>query len=327
MKSKHAVSVLYSLLLSTLLFLAAIPAHATFPGVNGRIAFGRYNPAIDGWQLYTANPDGTDVQPLTFVSSGFSDWRADGKRIAFDFFDSDGNEQIATINPDGSGMEQITFGPGIHEVPSWSPTGTQIAFDYSPLLPDDPSFSTSIFVMNSDGSNPHAVTTGGFDVEPSFSPDGTRIAFSRIRKGAGNGFYQEAIFVVNADGSNLQQLTAEGIAEEHPHWSPDSQWIVFNVAKESGHPPASNNGIYLMRSDGTEQHLIYNGRTNQRKNLPSLAHKANFSPDGKKILFGCWSFTNQSNDICVMDVDGTSVVDIISTSGLDENVPSWGVAP
>ena len=43
MKSKHAVSVLYSLLLSTLLFLAALPAHATFPGVNGRIAFGRYN--------------------------------------------------------------------------------------------------------------------------------------------------------------------------------------------------------------------------------------------------------------------------------------------
>jgi len=58
MKSKHAVSVLYSLLLSTLLLLAAIPAHATFPGANGRIAFGRYNPAIGGWALYTANPDG-----------------------------------------------------------------------------------------------------------------------------------------------------------------------------------------------------------------------------------------------------------------------------
>jgi len=232
----------------------------------------------------------TDVQPLAFVSSLFSDWRADGKRIAFDFFDSDGNEQVATINPDGSDMQQITFGLGTHEVGSWSPTGTQLAFAYSPLSPDDPSLSTSIFLMNSDGSNPYAVTTSGFDVEPHFSPDGTRIAFSRIRKFAGNGFQQEAIFVVNADGSNLQQLTAWGIAEEHPSWSPDSQWIVFNVAKESGHATGSNDGIYLMRPDGTEQHLLWNGRT-ARANLVG-AHKANFSPDGKKILFGCWSFTN-----------------------------------
>lgn len=323
---KFQVAVQFSLL-SALLSFVVIPARATFPGANGRIAFGRYNPSINGWQLYTANPDGTDVQPLTFVSSFLSDWRADGKRIVFDFADSDGNEQIATINPDGSNMQQITFGQGIHEVPSWSPSGTQIAFDYSPLLPDDPNFTTSIFMMNSDGSNPHAVTTVGFDVEPRFSPDGTRIAFSRIRKFAGNGFQQEAIFVVNADGSNLQQLTAWGIAEEHPSWSPDSQWIVFNVAKESGHPTGSNNSIYLMRSDGTEQHLLYNGRADQRADLPSGAHKANFSPDGKKILFGCWSFTNQSNDICVMDVDGTNAVDIISTPGLDENFPSWGVAP
>jgi Tol biopolymer transport system component len=318
---RFQVAGLHFSLLVALLFLVVTPSHATFPGVNGRIAFGRYNPAIAGWQLYTANPDGTDVQPLTFVSSFLSDWRADGKRIAFDFSDSDGNEQIATINPDGSNMQQITFGPGIHEVPSWSPTGTQIAFDYSPLLPDDPNFITSIFVMNSDGSNPHAVTTAGFDVEPRFSPDGTRIAFSRIRKFVGNGFQQEAILVVNADGSNPRQLTAWGIAEEHVSWSPDSQWIVFNVAKESGHPTGSNLGIYLMHSDGTGQHLLYNGR----ENLPT--HKANFSPDGKKILFGCWSFTNQSNDICVMDVNGKNVVDIINTPGLDENFPSWGVAP
>jgi hypothetical protein len=77
MKRQHRVSALYSFLFGTLLLLAAIPAHATFPGANGRIAFGCYNPGV----LYTANPDGTDVQPLAFVSSLFSDWRADGKRI------------------------------------------------------------------------------------------------------------------------------------------------------------------------------------------------------------------------------------------------------
>jgi Tol biopolymer transport system component len=127
-------------------------------------------------------------------------------------------------------MQQITFGPGIHEVPSWSPTGTQIAFDYSPLSPDDPTFTTSIFVMNSDGSNPHAVTNAGFDVERA-SPDGTRIAFSCIRGAAMDS--AERRFVVNPDGSN-------------PHgdiWDWQSTLMVarltvdrLHVAKESNHP-------------------------------------------------------------------------------------------
>ena len=179
---------LIAVTMCAVLAAAALPASATFPGTNGRIAFGRFDSNISDFDLYTANPDGSEVQQLTFVPSLFSDWRADGNRILFDFLDTDGNEQVATINPDGSDLQQITFGAGVHEATSWSPSGTQIAFIYSPLLPGDPNFTTSIFVMNSDGNNPQPVTTGFFDVEPRFSPDGTRIAFSRIRKFAGNGF-------------------------------------------------------------------------------------------------------------------------------------------
>ena len=67
----------------------------------------------------------------------------------------------------------------------------------------------------------------------------------------------------------------------------------------------------------------------RRRRVPASCtrNEPNFSPDGTKILFGCFSFTNMSNDICVMDVNGTNVVDIISTPGLDENFPGWGVAP
>jgi Tol biopolymer transport system component len=317
MKIRNCISS-YCLLVG-LIVLAVMPAYATFPGMNGRIIFGRFDPNLGDFVLYTANSDGTDVQQLTHVPSHFSDWRADGNRIAFDLIDPAGNVQIATINPDGSGFQQITSG----EVPSWSPDGTQIVFDYSPTAPDDPSFHTSIYLVNSDGSNPHALTftPDTFDVEPRFSPDGSKIVFVRIRKVAGNGFQQEAVVIMNSDGTGVRQLTSDGIAAEHPTWSPDSQWIVFNVAKESGHPAGSSLSIYLVRPDGTDQHLIYNGRAN----LP--AHKPQFSPDGTKILFGCFSYTNGSPDICVMNADGSNVVDIISTPNFRENFPSWGVAP
>jgi Tol biopolymer transport system component len=119
-------------------------AHSTFPGENGRIAFCRYDPTIGNYDLYTANPDGSGLRQLTLVPSFMSDWSSDGTRIAPDFFEPDGNQQVATINSDGTNLKQITSGRGIHEVPSWSPDGFQIAFDYSPLLPDEPGFFTSL---------------------------------------------------------------------------------------------------------------------------------------------------------------------------------------
>ena len=126
------------------------------------------------------------------------------------------------------------------------------------------------------------------------------------------------IWTVNPDGTGATPLTNTGAAGS-PAWSPDGNFITFTSPTPSSQGGGTD--VYVMRSDGTEQHLLYNGR----ENLPT--HKANFSPDGKKILFGCWSFTNQSNDICVMDVKGTNVVDIISTPDFDENFPSWGTAP
>lgn len=52
-------------LLVALLFLAA-PAQAAFPGQNGRIAFERGDvPRENVAEIYTVNPDGSDVRRLT----------------------------------------------------------------------------------------------------------------------------------------------------------------------------------------------------------------------------------------------------------------------
>ena len=73
---------------STML-LTAVPARATFPGKNGRIAFRRYlNDAHTRAAIFTINPDGTGLLQLTHPRRGVAhevpDWSPDGKWIAYE---------------------------------------------------------------------------------------------------------------------------------------------------------------------------------------------------------------------------------------------------
>ena len=73
----------WSFLVTVLVALAALPAHATFPGKNGRIAF------VQGPDIFTMNPDGTNIKQLTHVGpdglASWPAWSADGKQIVFEF--------------------------------------------------------------------------------------------------------------------------------------------------------------------------------------------------------------------------------------------------
>ena len=40
----------------------------------------------------------------------------------------DGNSEIYVMNRDGSGVRRLTDNPAIDSTPTWSPTGTQVAF-------------------------------------------------------------------------------------------------------------------------------------------------------------------------------------------------------
>jgi Tol biopolymer transport system component len=60
--------------------LITVPAHATFPGKNGRIAF------VQGPDIYTMNQDGSNVRQLTALTDGgafWVNWSPDGKQIVF----------------------------------------------------------------------------------------------------------------------------------------------------------------------------------------------------------------------------------------------------
>jgi dipeptidyl aminopeptidase/acylaminoacyl peptidase len=106
---------------------SAMPAAAGDQPTNGQITFGRFDPELGDFSIWAANPDGTHQRRLTHIPSFFSDWSPDGRRIAFDFADDTG-VHIATMDPNGRHVRQLTFGPAIQEIPEWSPDGRWIAF-------------------------------------------------------------------------------------------------------------------------------------------------------------------------------------------------------
>src|SRR5215813_8322332 len=93
-------------LVTILAIILAVPsligtAHATFPGKNGRIAF------VQGPDIFTMNPDGSDVRQLTASTADDIDtwpnWSPDGKKLVFGHFAApDFFGQLWLMNADGS---------------------------------------------------------------------------------------------------------------------------------------------------------------------------------------------------------------------------------
>jgi TolB protein len=301
---------------------AAAPANATFPGRNGPIAYRTWTFESGLGPMFTARSDGLGGRVLTEQPGFFSDWRADGRRIAYDFFDADGNQQIATSKPDGSDLRVITSGVGIHEVPSWSPDGDRLVFDFSAEPdPETPGFETRLWTMRADGSDarPLPLRNPGFDVEPRYSPDGRWIAFGRLRF-TDEGEQQQAVFIVPSFGGRAFQLTPWELNSEHPTWSPDSRWIIYDNGPD-GH-------VQRVRPNGHRRQTILPARARFG------AHKPWYSPDATRILFMCENQgtltetpEDYNEDLCTVSADGSDIVNITNTPDVMENWPSWGPAP
>src|SRR5438270_9578470 len=97
------------------LIFAASPAQATFPGENGKIVF--VGNQSGTWQLYTINPDGSDMDQITNLPpTNFELWlpafSPDGRQIVFSYgtgvFGVNSLAELYLINADGSGLKQLT---------------------------------------------------------------------------------------------------------------------------------------------------------------------------------------------------------------------------
>ena len=281
------------------------------------IAFTRFNPVRDTLALFRARPDGSHRQHLTHGPAFFPDWSPDRTHLVFDFPDDEGNEQIGIVRADGTGFRQLTDLPGISEVPRFSPDGRTLVFGRSPVMPDeDPNFFTSLWVMDANGNDPHPLfrpDPDKFDVEPEFSPDGRRIVFARLRFAAG--IQKAAIFTVRADGTGERRITSFTIGLEHPRWSPDGRRIIFDIELEDPSDPAG--GIWQVGANGRSLRQVLPGSSEL------FGFKPVYSPNGQRILFGCFIVAQDQDDLCVMRADGSRVRNITRTPNIFENFPVW----
>jgi Tol biopolymer transport system component len=309
-----------TLALAIVVVLSAVgTSQGTFPGTDGPIVFraDNFDTGLPG-PLMRVNPDGSDLTEINGRTAFFSDFRPDGKRIAIDVIQDDLDTHIAILKPDGSDLHFITSGRGVHDTPSWSPNGKRLAFNYSPTRLDDPKFETRLWTIRVNGTHMRRLPMSdrGFDTEPKISPNGRWIAFTRLR--FPNGGFTQATFIVSMNEKHrVRRLTPWHLDAEHPTWSPDSKWILFNTSP--------NGAIQVMRPNGEDRHTI-------RPATPGFGgHKPWFSPEGDRISFMCENQgtlpeppKDYNQDICVMDADGDSIDNITETEGVYENFPAWG---
>jgi hypothetical protein len=260
------------------------PAHATFPGDNGKLAI-TSDVDCDGGLLNVVmlDPYANESEPTggnyDAVGRGESPaWSPDGQRLAFE-----DRGTLYTVNADGSGSQPIGSG----YAPAWSPDGQQIAYQrLSEAFAD-------IHVMNADGSGDVALTAGaGADTVPSWSPDGTKIAFATDR----DGNYE--IYVMDAGGGNETRLTTNAAPDHSPNWSPDGSRIAFSREGQ----------ILVIRGDGSGETAV--GSSEEGGRDPA------WSPDGSKIAFA----SDGPLGIYAMNADGSDVTLVYPACGFG---PDW----
>jgi Tol biopolymer transport system component len=311
----------------------ASSSSATFSGPNGRITFVRFVEATDSLEIFSAKPNGSGLKRLTSNpnrTSMFSDWSPDGTRIAFDSdrVDIDGRRnaiQVYLMNADGSGVAQLTRGPGFHGSAAWFPNGSSLVIDADWGQPRQLAGLWVIPASDADGvtqSEARRLTTPpkppGYDGEPQVSPDGSTVAFVRFKEDS----RRSAIFRVPAAGGKPKRLTPFSLNASDPDWAPNGRKIVFDSG-DSGEPGVKGD-IYVMRPDGSGRKRLTDSPVLRRDGPFVLANNPVWSPDGKKILFT--QFFDERNKLIVMNANGSGRHPVVVLSGFP-NRADWGTHP
>ena len=297
--------------------------------------------ANTGFELFTINPDGSDLIQLTHLNNlinGFSP-SPDGKYIAFRTF-PDGfstNLVLHVMRSDGSDITQLTDNTigGIF----WSPDSHQIAF-----ISKRDGFG-ELYTIDVDGSNEHRLTYGATDkfmndvYSASWSPDGQKILFIRL----------DELYLVDINGNSETALLSNGHSKYGAHWIGSDQTITFAMTTND------QTAVYTMTSNGSEltkavdlpsqftgfswspdmRYIIYtpkkNGKisatlvnvsTGIKTQISEDISGISWSPDSKHIVYIDVSGTRQKT-MRIIDLQAETQYSFVANNIYNDNSPKW----
>lgn len=207
--------------------------------------------------LYEMDADGNNVRKITDLrlEDSWMSSRNDGqelivsgrigKEIRFQLFLVD----VKT----GSYTQLTTDTAASFADPHFSPDGKQIVFRHRKNRRNYQDEKAEIWIMDADGSNLKQLTHYPEDTTaqwhsyhagpPFWEPNHNLISYISRQKGKHN------IFTMAPDGSNVKQITTDTLSEGWHAWSPDGEWLAFDVSNKAGY----KFDIYLRNRDGSGQ--------------------------------------------------------------------------
>jgi len=205
--------------------------------------------------------------------------------------------------------------------------------------------AAAAMVLGACGSSPATPSTSPPPIEtapPTFAPGAAVIAFHSDPDG------HDDFYLTDPSGSLTIQLTSGAETVAFPVWSPDGRLIAYECCS------GFNAKVYVMNANGTDQHVVSQGRagapawapdgeliayddhdegalwivapdgTGSRR-LAAQAGGAAWSPDGRSIAFFSrrdFPGQDQRNEIYVMDADGRNQRRLTENSAEDVE-PVW----
>jgi Tol biopolymer transport system component len=302
--------------------LGAGSAAAKPPATNGKLVVNVDNSATGQEQVYTVNPDGTDMQLLANDAEA-GQWSPNGVNIPLVPNEGSGGY----INFDTGALTDL--GLPFDRYPDlalfcgvWSPNGSRLACEG--FGQTDGSLNGVYTVRASDGGDLKRVTydPNGDDCPSDYSPNGKQLVVTRA---SDTGY---TIDTVKVDGKDLRQITPDGLNFDFctGSWSPRGNEILF-----SAHfPDTDRSTIWVAHSDGSGLRQIpVPGCGGPRSDPSSIGCSGpDWSPDGRKIAFTRHSLLpTEQFDLYTVNADGSDLFQVTNTPDLQEGGQNWGTHP